>query len=78
MGKVEGVNDADDLLMRWDTESSLNEIWGVDMIRKVCPKCGKDYDGYPAMSQGDGSDICPECGVRETLEVFAKEQNLNR
>lgn len=71
-GTVEGVDDTGDLLMRWDTGSCLNVIWDVDIIRKACPKCGKGYDGYPAMSRVDGSDICPECGVQEALEAFAK------
>lgn len=70
-GTVEGVDDAGDLLMCWDTGSCLNVIWGVDIIRKVCPKCGEAYDGYPAISRVDGSDICPKCGVREALEAFA-------
>ena len=71
-GMVEGVDDAGDLLMRWDTGSGLKLIVGVDRFRRVCPKCGKGYDGYPAMSRIDGSDICTECGVREALVAFAK------
>lgn len=73
-GTVEGVDDAGDLLMRWDTGSGLKLIVGVDRFRKVCPKCGKGYEGYPAMSRLDGSDICPECGVREALEAFTSSR----
>ena len=47
-----------------------NLIPGADKFRKVCPKYGKGYDGYPAMSRIDGSDIFPECGVKEALEAF--------
>lgn len=35
----------------------------------VCPKCGKAYTGYPALSRTDNATlICPDCGVREALE----------
>lgn len=35
----------------------------------VCPKCGKAYHGYPALSRMDNSTlICPDCGVREALD----------
>lgn len=36
---------------------------------KTCPKCGKEYEGYPAISRVDNeTEICPECGTREALE----------
>ena len=34
-GTVRGVDGAGDLLMRWDTGSSLKVILGEDIIRKV-------------------------------------------
>lgn len=35
---------------------------------RICPKCGKEYDGYPALSRTDSkTEICPECGTREAL-----------
>ena len=35
----------------------------------ICPKCGKAYHGYPALSRVDNATlICPDCGVREALE----------
>ena len=35
-----------------------------------CPKCGKTYTGYPAMSRADNkTEICPECGTREALDA---------
>lgn len=35
---------------------------------KICPKCGKVYSEYPALSRADNKTfICPDCGVREAL-----------
>lgn len=34
----------------------------------VCPRCGQEYTGYPAMSRDNSVPICPDCGTRETLE----------
>ncbi len=34
----------------------------------ICPKCGKAYQGYPALSRVDNkTEICPDCGVREAM-----------
>lgn len=36
---------------------------------RVCPKCFKEYDAYPALSRRDNkTEICPACGTREALE----------
>ena len=36
----------------------------------VCPKCGKTYTDYPAMSRIDNkTEICPECETREALDA---------
>ena len=36
--------------------------------RYKCPKCGKEYIGYPALSRKDNkTEICPLCGVLEAL-----------
>ena len=69
-GPVKGVDSAGDLLMRWDTGSGLKLIVDVDKFMRVCPKCNKAYSDHPAMSRIDGTDICPECGVREALDAF--------
>jgi uncharacterized Zn finger protein (UPF0148 family) len=32
----------------------------------TCPRCGKDYSEYPAISKVDGkTEICPTCGTEE-------------
>lgn len=49
---------------------------------RVCPKCGAEYKGVPALSRIDNSTICPDCGTREALESIGvkpaeQEQILN-
>lgn len=40
---------------------------------KICPKCHKQYTGYPAISRRDNkTEICPRCGQMEALENFWK------
>lgn len=34
-GTVIGVNDTGSLLMRWDTGSGLNVVYGEDIVRKI-------------------------------------------
>jgi len=39
--------------------------------RHKCPKCGKYYVGYPALSREDNkTEICPECGIKEAISIF--------
>ena len=35
-GTVRGVDDAVNLLVRWDNGSGLNAVLGVDVVRKIC------------------------------------------
>ncbi len=43
--------------------------------RHKCPKCGKYYIGYPALSRKDNkTNICPKCGVAEALDIFLSIQ----
>jgi hypothetical protein len=36
---------------------------------RICPRCGKRYTEYPALSRRDNeTDICPECGIAEAFE----------
>lgn len=40
-----------------------------EVIKTICPKCGKEYTGSPALSRLDNTTlVCPECGTREALE----------
>ena len=49
------------------------------MKTAICPKCGKEYTGRPALSRADNKTmICPDCGIHEALEnigVGKEEQN---
>ena len=41
------------------------------MPSAVCPKCGKSYRAPSALSRADNrTPICPDCGVREALDLF--------
>ena len=38
---------------------------------RVCPKCGREFRGRPAISRKDNeTPICPDCGTREALETL--------
>lgn len=42
-------------------------------MSNICPKCGREYVGRPALSRVDGkTDICPDCGMREALDAWRK------
>lgn len=41
------------------------------MKNKICPRCGKSYVDYPAISRRDNkTEICPDCGVLEAMEDY--------
>lgn len=43
-----------------------------------CPKCGKEFTEYPALSREDNeTEICPECGIAEAISAFVG-LNLNK
>lgn len=43
---------------------------------RVCPKCGKKYSEFPAISRDDNlTEICPKCGVSEALTAFFDYKN---
>ena len=34
----------------------------------ICPRCGNEYDDFPALSRRDNkTDICSACGTEEAL-----------
>lgn len=44
---------------------------------KKCPKCGKEYEGYPAISRTDNkTEICPDCGTLEALEAIGASEEM--
>ena len=50
--------------------------------RHKCPKCGKYYVGYPALSREDNeTEICPECGANtqydeDKAEIYCTDCGL--
>lgn len=46
---------------------------------RICPKCGKRYTDYPAVSRvDDTTEICPACGRDEALEAWANYLNKTK
>lgn len=40
---------------------------------KICPRCNREYSGYPALSRVDNkTEICSECGRAEAIEDYFK------
>jgi hypothetical protein len=38
---------------------------------KKCPRCKKDYSGFPALSRVDNkTSICSHCGTEEGLDDY--------
>ena len=41
------------------------------MEERICPRCGKKYTEYPAISRLDNkTEICPQCGIDEAFEDY--------
>ena len=41
-----------------------------DEYPNVCPRCGKEYTGHPALSRKDNKTyICPDCGTIEAMDA---------
>ncbi|MBQ6944430.1 MAG: hypothetical protein IJN43_08890 [Ruminococcus sp.] len=41
----------------------------IEKQKAVCPKCGAEYFGRPALSRTDGTTlICTDCGIKESLD----------
>jgi ribosomal protein S27AE len=40
----------------------------LDIKLVTCPRCGRDYQGYPALSRLDNkTEVCSPCGTDEAL-----------
>ena len=71
---------------RYDDIDLLRDDLGLlreSATRKIletqcCPKCGKEFTEYPALSRVDNeTEICPECGIAEAISAFVG-LNLNK
>ena len=62
----------DDIDLLRDDLDLLHE----SLTRKIleiqrCPKCGKEFTEYPALSREDNeTEICPECGIEEAISAY--------
>ena len=43
---------------------------------KTCPRCGRQYNDFPARSRRADVDICSECGREEGI-IDAKERGVD-
>lgn len=58
---------------KYQNKLDENEIPYDNTSEKKCPKCGKTYTEYPALSRRDNKTyICPQCGTDEAMEDFKK------
>lgn len=63
------------MFTQWTYEDGKISYSGskVAQKRRKCPKCGKYYVGYPALSrENNKTEICQRCGVEEAVRVFLK------
>lgn len=75
---VEAVNRLYQLVLGFSKDEILGHSKFEDKqpkqsAKKVCPNCGSDIIGHPALSRKDNkTEICSECGQLEALEDFYK------
>ena len=68
-GTVRCVDDIGSIGIAWDNGCGLSAAYGEDIVRRICPKCGKTLKGYPALSRTDNkTEICSDCGILEALD----------
>ena len=58
----------------------MNMYEGMEQLGiRICPICGKEYTDYPAISRKDNkTEICPRCGVMESLDRYVNEHMQNK
>ena len=55
-------------ILEMTTSEVIEEEATEDKSYKMCPRCGRPYSDYPAISRYDGkTEICPDCGVEEAM-----------
>ena len=53
-----------------DAEKEEKEVKQTE-TKPVCPLCGQEYDGPPALSREDNqTQICPDCATRQALTAI--------
>ena len=65
----------DEDILREELESLPKTLTYKILELQRCPKCKKEFTEHPALSREDNeTEICPECGIREALQVFIKNE----
>ena len=55
-------------ILEMTTSEVIEEETTEDKPYKMCPRCGRPYSDYPAISRyDDKTEICPDCGVEEAM-----------
>lgn len=55
-------------ILEMTTSEVIEEEATEDKSYKMCPRCGRPYSDYPAISRyDDKTEICPDCGVEEAM-----------
>lgn len=70
----------DDTDLMWDDIKLLRKTSATIKIIEIqkCPKCGKEFIDYPAISREDNeTEICPECGVKEAFNDYLKAMGVD-
>lgn len=55
-------------ILEMTTSEVIEEEVTEDKSYRMCPRCGRPYSDYPAISRYDNkTEICPDCGVEEAM-----------
>ena len=55
-------------ILEMTTSEVIEEETTEDKSYRMCPRCGRPYSDYPAISRyDDKTEICPDCGVEEAM-----------